>query len=255
MLKTAIATAILGLGIAGAYFAIENTDFSPKKISNLEVNSNIFNQPFVEKTDGLDSILSAKPDLKNNRTDQYIGGIIEKIVMENPDISSIKQENGSLNVPDADAVAAELLTNAQLKFSEENIIPAIKDGDIIIIENISIENIQNYAQKSDAISAELTLFDFSNLQEFEAGMPAVVENYKKAVAELYKLPAPKLMVEIHKTKISYLTAELNLFERMKNIKNDPMGALLASRNFLDLEKKFQDELLKKMLDVLDIFKS
>ncbi|GEM_PF-2310532 len=252
MLKTAIATAILGLGITGAYFVINNTNISSKISSKEENNSNISTKPFVENLNSLSSRSPYFPDLKNNRTDQYIGGIIEKIVMENPDISSMRQENGSLNIPDADLVASELLTKAQIKFSEENIIPIVSDGDLKIIENISLDNLDNYARKSDAISTKIFALPAPNNQtDLDTELPKIIMGYQNAIAELYNLPVPKLMAGIHKTKISYLSAELVLLKRMLDMKQDPVSAILASRNFLDIENKFHEELTKQMISALE----
>ena len=61
------------------------------------------------------------------------------------------------------------------------------------------------------------------------------------------------MADIHKTKIAYLSTEQKLLEKMKNIEQDPMRAILASKNFIELEKEFNEKLKNQMLEILNSF--
>lgn len=255
MARKFIALAILGFGLAGMVFVFQNrinlngNENETARKEGLSGNNLVSNKPFVEKLGGQSLLAKLENNLSGqNLTEEFTKNLADKIAGENPDGIQIQDGNKLLAVPDPDQIAIDLLAEAASKFDTENLIPKIKDSDLKIIENNKAA-ILTYAEKFDEANLGIELPELNNQEEFNNKISGVIENYKKTIAALYQLAVPELMVNLHKTNLAYLSAELKLLEKMQDMKQDPMGAILAGKNFLEVEKDFKNQLVAAVLEL------
>src|SRR3989344_8774393 len=101
MAKKVIALAILGLGLAGGIFVLQNPIFIPNPEANNSAlgNNLVLNQPFVEKLD--------EKSFSESLTDQFTKILADRIAKENP--FGVQTENGqkAIAAPDPEQLATE----------------------------------------------------------------------------------------------------------------------------------------------------
>ena len=112
------------------------------------------------------------------------------------------------------------------------------------MENISFKR----KRKLNSIDTKMPIKGFELSKDLKVS--DLIKNYQEGIQKLYQLPAPELLLDIHKTKIAYLSAELTLLEKMNDFKNDPMSAILAGQNLLQLEKAYPKQFGNQMIEIL-----
>lgn len=251
MSKILLATAILGLGIAGAFFAVQNTQLSASPTSIIDSNNNnlITDGPFVEKIGDNLSQLTANG---TNITDQFTNNLAKKIAEANP--TGPKSTDGikDIVVPNPDQIALDLLIEAQKNFDLKKFIPEIKNGDLKIDLNSTDKAMSLYVndyvgiiKDSKGKMVQILKGDFT-----EETLNNVIATYEKTIASLYNLTIPKLFLDFHKTEISYLSAELSLLKKIQDVNQDQVGALLASENLPALDKEFETQINIQTLKIV-----
>ncbi len=249
MLKTAIATAILGLGVLGAYFVIQNTDINaelaPKNDSaNLPKNSpfveNLANGVISEKTTG--SAESNKIIGENNLTDDFINGLKQDIAQNNFDNTS-----SNLVVSDPNQITGELLNDAVKKFGAERLKPLIDESRIKVSHDNSQKAIENYINKFQEVimsSAKEASLDKFNENSDPGDLSFLIPVYEKAIELYYKLPVPSSALAIHKKQMILLAEKLRAIRKISNYKDDPLSAILAAEEIKKIDQAFSDLSLK-----------
>lgn len=279
MVKKFILAAIAGLGIAGLFFVFQHTKSgirTPEQSSmrkahaNLPAASEMFtpptagqarpheqiltgnnlvsDRPFVEQLDEKSLKAAAVARDENNLTEAFTKNLAEKIALENSGGLIQDGNQKAISVPDPNQIAIDLLSEAAAKFDIQKLVPEIKDADIKITQN-NKEVLLAFADKFDEANLGIELPKLNNQEEFNASIGGLIENYKKTIAALYELATPELFVNLHKTNLAYLSAELAFLEKMKEMQEDPMAAILASKNFLDLQKNFKEQLTTAVLQL------
>lgn len=256
-LKTFIGTAIISLGIAGAVFVIQNSATSlnlnsPNQQNSLSASNNspVSNPQFVEQLKDL-SNQTPKTD-SANLTESFSRSIAQRLVNENPEGTETINGNKGIVVPDPEQIAAELLAEAQAKFEAQQILQDINDIDIKITNENTKASFISYTEKFDAITSEwrAKINSPDNQKEFtKENMSAIISAYENAIQKFYDLPVPKLLVNLHKTEIKYLKAELALLEKINSPEKDPVGSLITSGNFEKIDAEFN----QKMNEELQLF--
>lgn len=257
MLRIYTISAILGLAIAGSVFLFQNSPLvkEESRIVQEGKSGNLTNlstgKPFVEQLK-VNQLTGKQNGINENLTDSFAQRLAEKIAQNNPAGAQIMDGRQAIAVPDPDQIAADLLAEAYQNLNPQELIPKINDKDLKIINN---QALAAYAEAFDEISSKTAMPDSQNSAELNAKLPALIKSYQGAIDSLYKLPVPELFVEVHKTKIAYLTAQLKLLEKMKAVQQDPVAAMLASQNFLALEEEFYEEFQNNMFEIADYFAS
>lgn len=243
MSKILLATAILGLGIAGALFAVQNTDLSASRDSIIDIGNNnlITGGPFVEK------ISDKSNQLANDGTsitDEFAKKLAEKISEANPSGPQLNGDKKDIAVPNPDEIALELIADSASKFDLKKFFTEIKDSDLKIIKDSRRDTVLDYGKKFDRIIFESRKKNIENSGETftEENLADMIATFQKAVKDLYSLPVPELMLGIHKTQLKYLSAETKLLEKIKDAQNDPMSAILSSQAMPDMEKEFNAQM-------------
>lgn len=244
MSRILLATAIVGLGISGALFAIQNINISDSQISILDSGNNnlIAGGPFVEKISDSENHLA---NAGGSITDEFAKNLAQKIVDANPTGPQATDGKKDIVVPNPDQIALDLIIEAQKKFDLNNIIPTIKDSEIKIISDNSKDSVLAYTKKFDEINSawHAGINDFDAQQEFtQENLGQNISHYNEAIKQMYALSVPQILSSFHKTDISYLRAELVLLEKINDAANDPMGALLAGQNFQKLDDEFNTKI-------------
>lgn len=251
MSKILLATAILGLGIAGALFAVQNTSLPASSASILDSNDNnlIAGGPFVEN-------ISDKQGLLNSNgisiTDEFAKNLAQKIAEANPTGPKTSDGKKDIVVPNPDKIALDLIIEAQKNFDLKKIIPEIKSSDLKISLDTSDKNLSLYVadyariiKDSKEKMSQLLKGDFT-----EEILSSVITTYEKTISSLYELTVPKLFLDFHKTEISYLSAELTLLKKIQDVNQDQIGALLASQNLPSLDKEFEYQINIQTLKII-----
>lgn len=264
-LKTFIGTAIISLGIAGAVFVIQNSATSLNLNSSdrqnslsASNNSPVSNPQFVEQLKDLSSQSSKNDSQKQgnfsgaNLTESFSRSIAQRLVDENPEGIEIINGNKAIIAPNPEQIALELLADAQKKFEAQQILKDINDADIKITDENTKASFISYTEKFDAITSEwrAKIDNPDNQKEFtKENMGAIISAYENVIQKFYDLPVPKLLVNLHKTEIKYLKAELTLLEKINSPEKDPVGSLIASGNFEKIDAEFN----QKMNEELQLF--
>ena len=243
MFKTAIATAILGLGVLGAYFVIQNTDINAElalknETTNLPKNSpfveNLNNNPDPQKSDAVPA--SETVTISNNLTDNFINGLKQDIVQNNLDNNS-----GNLVVSDPDQITNELLTDAVKKFSAERSKSAVDESRIKISSDNSKNSIISYVNKFEEIISK-------SAQKIGTGaVPAdpdpeelrpMLAGYDFAIESFYNTAVPSSALTFHKKEIEILFRKKRALEELINYKVDPLASILASKELSGIQNEF-----------------
>lgn len=258
MVRILISSIILALGISGAAFVIQNSAIPSDTPRNLtaqtQQNNNIVsNRPFAEqlKTD----MPQNSQDLENI-TQSFTQNLVSRIQLENPDGPAILDNGKGLNVPNPDDIALELMAEAAAKFDFKKLIPEIKDKDLKISEENKAEALLAYAKDFDVIikNSQKKLSGVASNEEFsEENLNETISAYKNIIESFYRLTVPRMMLDFHKTEIAYLSAALSLFEKIKNVQQDPMAAILAGENLPLLEQELVKQMSLKLQAVAKAF--
>ncbi len=243
MFKTAIATAILGLGVLGAYFVIQNTGISAEPAPKNEAANLPKNSPFVENlsSGGISEKTTGVAELdkmtgKNNLTDDFINGLKRDITQNNLDNNS-----GNLVVSDPDQITNELLADAVEKFSAERSKSAVDESRIKIINDNSRNSIISYANRFEEIISK-------SAQKMGAGvvtadpdpeeLKPMLAGYDFAIENFYNTPAPSSILAFHKKEIEILSRKKRALEEFMNYKTDPLASILASKELSGIQNEF-----------------
>jgi len=194
----------------------------------------------------------------SNFTDLFIREIQGQISAENPNGIGTVDGEPAIILPDSDTLTADFLANAQEKFISELTLPEIKDSDLKIVEDNNQDLLMTYAQNFDKIvkntrTGFLTAIDGGEFAEED--LDEIISVYKNTIKSFYLLSVPRLLLGLHKTEIAYLSEELELFEKIKNVQQDPMGAIIASQNISLLEKELNEQVNIEYQKFLKLFNS
>lgn len=261
MIKSFTVSAIIGLALAGLVFVSQNallpgleneTAQNNSQNQSENLNNLVTGKPFVESLPSKNS--NNQANLEKNLTENFTQSLAKKIAQSNPTGTQILDGKQTIAVPDPDQIATDLLTEAYQKLNPKELIPKINNQDIKIIKD-DLEALTIYAKYFDEIDAATKLPEVKNSEELQAKIPDLVVTYKNAVATLYQLPVPELFADIHKIKIAYLSAQLKLLEKMRDVQQDPVSTILASKNFAELEKEFGEKLIAQIRRIFEDIKS
>lgn len=249
MVKNFVLAAMIGLGIAGLVFILQQntniheTENELTRKSALEGNNVISDKPFVEKLGGESLLAKIENNLSNkNLTEEFTKGLADKIAGENPSGIQIQDGNKLLNVPDPNQIALDLLTEAQTKFNLLDLIPEIKSGNLKIISNSQETIIKYFKEYTEIINnANKPAPDLLSKELDKGDLEKITTIFNNTINSLYSLAVPKILIDFHKTQIRYLTAELEIFKKINNIERDPVAALIASENLQILENSLANE--------------
>lgn len=244
MFKTAIATAILGLGIAGAYFVIQTSNPAPKvgqKIGNNEVPSD----PFVEKVGSAPAIAAASGE---NLTDKFLTKIGDDIKKNNPKVSTSADGKKAIAVPDVNALTDDLLSSAINSFNINKLYPEVSDADLNIQNNSDKSSLIKYSADLDKILSQEnslpTTGEINSEEVFNGYISAGLPIYEKIYADFRKLPVPEKFSAYHKKELELIGAKINILRSLSAISKDPVTAIImttyAGQIETDLEKNYQD---------------
>jgi len=251
MSKVLLAFAILGLGLTGAVFAVQNTKLAASQESIIDVQNNnlVSGSPFVEKLDASKGQLLSG---ETSATDEFTNSLAKKIAEINPSGPQLNGDKKDITVPNPEQISADLILDAKKNFSLSKFIPVITDSEIKITADNTKNSFFIYMKKFDEMNAVLRDGINAGDPEKDFSQENITQNinhYNDAIKTMYALSVPKILSSFHKTEISYLRAELALLEKIKNAETDPMGALLAGENF----QKLDDEFNVKMNEQLQLF--
>ncbi len=255
MFKTAIATAILGLGITGAYFAIQNPINGLRTDGNAAATNLPKTSPFVESLgSAVDSKIFPVASLSDplisgeNLTDNFINGLKQDIAENNLD-----NDSSNIVVSDPDEIAEKLLTDAVKKFDRKRSGSSVDESRIKISNDNSRESIIAYVNRFEEIIAKssgkmggVSLSENPNPEDLKYMIPG----YDFAIASFYDTPAPSSILGFHKKEIELLSKKKMALEELANYQDDPVATILASQELSRIQDEF-DDLGRRFIEFLN----
>lgn len=268
MLKLVVTTAIITLGIAGAYFVIDNSFPVFPDTNNAEIkisdNNAVKGIPKIEQLNSKTLSInnssentansSSENSAENNLTELVASQIGKTIAQQNPTGPQTIDGKKSITAPDAESIANDLLTEAVEKFDPASLYPEIKDSDLKISKDNSKEALTAYFSAFKEILSEAVPQIANSVKDSNEMSMQIIENLSKIYGDtakkLISLASPQNAIEIHKKEIELLTAKKNIFEKIKNMENDPITAMLATKELenIDIETKALTEKLSDFLN-------
>lgn len=256
MLKTAFTIAILALAASGIIFIIKNPISTVPAAVNTQKPA--IAKPLVEALN-ISEIQSKmaqneKTGLTQKSNDQILTGqenltetftkkISDAIAQNNPAGTTKIGGKPQLNVPDPDSIADSILTDAAKYFDPNSLKPIIKDNDLKISEKTDeaslISYFQSFNQILSANSKTIPQEIIKNPENISIEtIKQLIPVYKKTIAELYALAAPKTVLPIHKKELELLGEKATIFEKILSYESDPLLAILAAKELKNVDEKF-----------------
>ncbi len=228
MFKTAIATAILGLGIAEAYFVIQTSN--PIQKTDLGPGNNpVPANPFVEKVGDSSATIGISGE---NLTDKLLAKMGDGIKQVNSTISTSAGGKKMITVPNADTLTDELLGSAIDSFDPNSLYPKIFDSDLIVVKVSDKSSLTLYVSYLNKILAQEnnlpTQKEINSEEDFLKNISTGLPIYEKIYSDLKKLPVPEKLLTYHKKEMELMGAKINILKSLSNIGADPMTAIIAA---------------------------
>ena len=270
MIKSFLAAAIMGLGIAGAVFVIHNTRInadsnadsrgsSPSTLLRVNAdlrgnngsteNSNLTsNKPFTEPLRGRGSSgpQESLPDTaqKENLTNYFAKVVGETFTQYNPDGALDLNGQPKINVPDPEKLSEDLLAKAVKNFDPDSLKPVILEKDLNISDDNRPESLTNYFNDFNrVINESATLLSEKTLSATEIDRDQIKElflMYDIAYKNLKVISVPSNLVKIHQKELELLGAKSAIFSALKNYETDPLLSILASQGLEKIDQEFAD---------------
>ena len=243
MIKNLIAASIISLAIAGAVFVVKNSpvaDEQPLTKTNQPARIN----EIIQETPGLNrqrAFSASKPS--RNLTEYFSNSFAQKIVEENPTGPTTLNGEGTLSMPDAKTLAAELILKAQKDFDPKSLRPTIEDSALSISGDNSPEALQQYlasfnqivSAAADRIPPEI----FTNPEQINmAHFSKLADAHRYGFEQFLKLKVPTKILAIHKKELELLGTKANIYQKLADTDKDPLAAILSISELKKLEKEF-----------------
>lgn len=201
------------------------------------------------------------PSIKipENLTENFAGILAKEIIGKNnqPKDSNSPAEQ-SLNMPDPNKIAEEFIKNG-LQKGNENILN-IKPPEIKISPDNSKEATELYLTetqkiikdnlKGESLLSILEEINKNNGQGLEKLLP-VISAHEAAANQIEEKPVPSSIKDLMTEEIRLLRITANVLRALTNIENDPLGAIVATKqfgviiqNWNDLQVKFNNFIVK-----------
>lgn len=255
--KTLTATAILALGISGAFYAVQNYQLATplpttSNTESLTENKNLIqHQPFVEQLSPKQTNSLSQESSEDNLINQLAKDLAKTLTEKNPNGPEIINGEQWINAPRPEKIAADLIAEAALKFDPESLKPTINNADLNISSDNSKKALINYlANFNQIIEDSAKKIPTSSLNTESLSLKIIsqlVDIYQENINQFYQLPVPSSALEIHKKEIRLLSAQKKIFEKMENYQENPLTAILAlnelkniAGQFINLEEELTD---------------
>jgi hypothetical protein len=229
--KIIVSALILGLGTIGAYLIVsiptvaETPSTSQSVSGNNPVGMEIVS---TSTTKNLSEILTKKLE--------------DSISKENSQILKTSDGKTMLQAPTPEKMTEDLIAEAQKNFDPNSLRPKITDSSLKISEDNSGEAISKYFESFNQIMV-------SAIQEMPASINEpekltvpdflkIKQTYEGAVNKFYNLSVPRLALDIHKKEIELLSAKKNIYEKVANMDQDPLTAMLSAQELLKIDSEF-----------------
>ncbi|MDE2001628.1 MAG: hypothetical protein KGI60_03650 [Patescibacteria group bacterium] len=242
MNKLVIASAILMLGIAGAYFVVRNATMAPQTaVVTPEQNTNIDSaHPFVEQPSAAPSSLGQTP---TNLTEDFTQNLTQQIAAANPNGPDTSSGQPQIAVPDANAISQQLLTEEAQKFDPSILNPVIKDSDLRVSNDNSKAALSTYIAQFEKIVTDAAqnipasaVTGSPTLDQVSLFIPA----YKNAIGAFYALSVPSSALDIQKTELTLLTKKFNILSAIANYNDDPITTAFVAPELQKVDQEFAD---------------
>ncbi len=236
--NTLLLAVFLILGMSGVYFLTSQTPLTAP-ITQSEGNNLVTSFPRVE-----DLSPQQVPETDRlNLTNDLVQSLSKNIVAKNPQGPFSQNGTQWVHTPDPQQLADDLLNEAKGKLDLQRLIPKISDSQITIISNNDRVAILNYSAKFDRIIQSSKIPPLQDNEDFSPeNLDIAITHFQSAINQLFVLPVPKRLVNVHKTELQYLGAQLALLNTVKRFETDPLIALAAAESLSDLDTDFNNRM-------------
>lgn len=251
---------IIGAGITGAYFIIQNptpvnlTTISKNLNNYLKGNNPVANNPLIARNsdDSSKSVFSGMPEETSNPsqlnlTQAMSKELAENLAKNNPQGPENIEGKKWLNVPDTEQLSEDLITKAAENFDPLAFRPVINDKDLKISSGNTKQNLTNYLSAFNKILRESALKisqpekleDIFSEEIFVQTINSLINVHQFAFDEFIKLAAPSSILLIHKEEMELLGTKINIYKKILDYKTDPVTAILAGQESKNIDEEFK----------------
>ncbi|MDP3004411.1 MAG: hypothetical protein Q8N43_02825 [Candidatus Azambacteria bacterium] len=241
--KYLITALVISAGVAFGVFS-----FAPASKTLYIKNSASYLAPADNKINDLSNTIIPSINVPKNLTEDFAGVLARETIIKNlePKAGEASPEPG-LAMPDVNEMAEKFITDG-LKQANENILN-IKPPDFKISYNNSQTAIENYlseAQKiiKDNLKGEPLLSILEEINKNNgAGLEKlipIISSHEAAANQLEEKPVPSDLKDLMTEEIRLLRITANILRALTNIENDPLGTIVAIKQFEEISQNWQN---------------
>lgn len=145
-----------------------------------------------------------------------------------------------LSLPKPEKLVDDYLTEAIQDFDITNLRPPADTAKITVIPENGSTVLEDYFRGLTIILNRLDVITLDSQNLTAADFKKIAGAYEAAGRQLYQLPTPKTVLDLHSRQISLMTAQRNIFNILANYQEDPAKALIAAQANLTLAEEFND---------------
>lgn len=242
--KYLIIVFVISAGVAFGVFL-----FAPVSKTLYIKNSALYLASADNKIGDLSNTIIPSIVVPKNLTEDFAEVLTQQMISKNsgPKAGGLSSDPG-LIMPDINATTEKFITDG-LKRANENILniktPDLKisyDNNKTAIENYLVATqtiLNNNLKTGSSLFSVLDEINKNNGAGLEKLLP-IISAHEAAANQLEKMPVPSDLKSLMTEEIRLLRITANVLKAITNIENDPLGTIVATRQFEAILQNWQD---------------
>ncbi len=241
--KYLIIAFVISAGVAFGVFS-----FAPASKTLYIKNSASYLAAADNKIGDLSNTIIPSINAPKNITEDFAASLTQELISKNQNPTTDSSGQPTLATPDVNAMAEQFITDG-LKQANKNILK-IELPNLKISYDNSKTAIGNYLSEVQTIinnNLKTGVSLFSVLDEINknngAGLEKllpIVTAHEAAANQLEKIPVPSDLKDLMTEEIRLLRITANIFRALTNVENDPLGTIVATKQFEAILQNWQD---------------
>ena len=181
---------------------------------------------------------------RTNLTQSFAETVTSEWINKNPLGPELIENQQWLNVPHPEDIVQNYLEKEIRKFNPEDFVPIINDSDIKITYEKNSAVFETYAESLQKIENVIQKTNIN--RDFAIDDAKKIEKASEAIIGILQTTeVPNVLINLHREQLRFVIFQKNLLGAMANYEQDPVQAILISRN-VDFYSKLLDENFKKL---------
>ncbi len=250
--KPLLVSAVLGLGIAGAYFAFNRSQQSI-------TNNQTLPAPIIQDTkqplvESVKLTPTATASAEKTVTQTITETLAKTIADKNPGGPETIDGKQWINALEPDQAVATILAEAEKNFNIDTLRPFIDAKTISVSSDNSRLALNTYAESLNAAftagaqkasSVPVATTDNEMLKNFSY----LADAYDLTFAQAKKITVPSSFLPLHQKQLGLVGLKANLYRAISDFEKDPVAALMAI-NALDATETEMNRITESMNQLL-----